>query len=157
MFDDYVAIGSTIDVGSRRTVIVASLVTVAAVGLGLSAGGASPAPTSSPTNGNPNNGSQFNARKEEESEAAGEIAWDGLEWIKYLSIYKYVNGEKVLDWKKFFKKFTYGIFGLGFTLAGSIVMYFTLSGFTQKVALWATAFAFLGAMWLHMQEPDSNE
>jgi hypothetical protein len=157
VFDDYVAIGSTIDVGSRRTVIVASLVTVAAVSIGLSAGGTSPAPNSSPTGGNPNNGNQFNARKEEESEAAGEIAWDGLEWIKYLSIYKYVNGEKVLDWKKFFKKFTYGIFGLGFTLAGSIVMYFTLSGFTQKVALWATAFAFLGAMWLHMQEPDSNE
>ena len=94
--------------------------------------------------------------KEEEEEASGEIAWDGLEWVKHLSIYSYRNGVKILDWKKFVKKFVYGVFGLGFTLAGSTVMYFTLSGLTQQVALWGTIMALVAAMWLHMQEPSGE-
>jgi hypothetical protein len=32
-------------------------------------------------------------------------------------------------------------------------MYFTLSGTTQKIALWGTTMALTAAMWLHMKEP----
>ena len=38
----------------------------------------------------------------------------------------------------------------------TVSMYFTLSGFTQKVALWGTSIAFACAMYLHMKEPDSE-
>ena len=42
----------------------------------------------------------------------------------------------------------------GFTIAGAVIMYFTLSGLTQQIALWGTAIAFACAMYLHMKEPD---
>jgi zinc transporter ZupT len=61
-----------------------------------------------------------------------------------------------MDWKNFTKKFVYGVMGSGFTLAGAVVMYFTLSGFTQQVALWGTSIAFACAMYLHMKEPDGE-
>ena len=151
VFDTYTALGSSIDVGTRRSVIAVSLVSTAVAALSVFGGGSQSAPTPTPSNPNPN--SDLVARKEEEEEASGEIAWDGLEWIKHLSIYSYRNGEKVVDWKKFVEKFVYGIFGMGFTLAGSTVMYFTLSGTTQKIALWGTTMALVAAMWLHMKEP----
>jgi hypothetical protein len=151
VFDTYTALGSSIDVGTRRSVIAVSLVSATVAALSVFGGGSQSAPTPAPSNPNPN--SDLAARKEEEEEASGEIAWDGLEWIKHLSIYSYRNGEKVVDWKKFVEKFVYGIFGMGFTLAGSTVMYFTLSGTTQKIALWGTVMALTAAMWLHMKEP----
>jgi hypothetical protein len=151
VFDTYTALGSSIDVGTRRSVIAVSLVSTTVAALSVFGGGSQSAPTPTPSNPNPN--SDLAVRKEEEEEASGEIAWDGLEWIKHLSIYSYRNGEKVVDWKKFVEKFVYGIFGMGFTLAGSTVMYFTLSGTTQKIALWGTTMALTAAMWLHMKEP----
>ena len=43
-------------------------------------------------------------RKEEEQEASGEIAGDGLDWISRLSIFRYNNGVKILDGGLFMKK-----------------------------------------------------
>jgi ATP-dependent helicase/DNAse subunit B len=54
------------------------------------------------------------------------------------------------------KKFTYGFLNMGFTLAGSLVVYLTLSGTIQKIAGVSTILAFAGAMYLHMKEPESE-
>ena len=52
------------------------------------------------------------------------------------------------------KKFFDSTLGLGFTLSGAVVMYFTLSGFTQKVALVATMLALIAHYWLVFKEPN---
>ena len=152
VFDTYVAIGSSIDVGTRRSVIAVNLVT-STVAL-ASATGAIPTPGSNSTPSNPRQ--DVAARKEEEEpEEGGAIEGEGPDWIKSISIYKYENGVKTMDWKNFTKKFIYGVMGSGFTLAGAVVMYFTLSGLTQQIALWGTLIAFTCAMYLHMKEPEN--
>jgi len=150
VFDTYTALGSSIDVGTRRSVIAVNLVT-STVALAAAAGGI-PTPGSSPSAPR----QDVAVRKEEEQEEGGAIEGEGPEWIKRISIYKYENGVKVMDWKNFTRKFVYGIMASGFTLAGATVMYFTLSGVTQKIALWGTVLAFTGSMYLHMKEPDSE-
>jgi len=151
VFDNYVATGSTIDVGTRRSVIAVNLVTNT-VALAAAAGGI-PGSSSSPT---PSAKQDIAARKEEEEEEGGAIEGEGPDWIKAISIYKLKDGVKVMDWMNFIKKFWYGILSSGFTLAGATVMYFTLSGITQQIALWGTVLAFAGSMYLHMKEPDSE-
>ena len=149
VFDTYTALGSAIDVGTRRSVIAVNLVT-STVAL-ASAAGAIPTPGS---NSSPSTPRQDVAarREEEETEEGGAIEGDGPDWIKRISIYKYENGVRLMDWKNFAKKFIYGVMGSGFTLAGAVVMYFTLSGLTQQIALWGTTIAFACAMYLHMKE-----
>ena len=153
VFDTYVALGSSIDVGTRRSVIAVNLVT-STVALAAAAG-AIPTPGSSPSS--PSAPRQDVAvRKEEEQEEGGAIEGEGPDWIKRISIYKYEDGVRIMDWKNFARKFVYGILASGFTLAGATVMYFTLSGLTQQIALWGTVLAFTGSMYLHMKEPDSE-
>ena len=151
VFDTYTALGSSIDVGTRRSVIAVNLVT-STVAL-ASAAGAIPTPGS---NSGPSAPRQDVAarREDEEPEEGGAIEGEGPDWIKLISIYKYENGVRTMDWKNFTKKFIYGVMGSGFTLAGATVMYFTLSGLTQQIALWGTLIAFACAMYLHMKEPD---
>ena len=153
VFDTYVPLDSSIDVGTRRSVIAVNLVT-STVALASAAGGL-PAPSSSSTTPTPKQDVAVR-REEEETEEGGAIEGEGPDWIKGISIYKYENGEKIMDWKNFTKKFIYGVMASGFTLAGAVVMYFTLSGFTQQVALWGTSIAFACAMFLHMKEPDGE-
>jgi hypothetical protein len=155
VFDTYVALGSNIDVGDRRTVIAVGAAVAIAGAAGAMGGGTGGSP-SSPSNNNPSNQNSATRKPDEESEASGEIAGDGVEWITKLSIYKYVNGVKVFSLWGFMKKFTYGFLNMGFTLAGSLVVYLTLSGTIQKVAGIATILAFAGAMYLHMKEPESE-
>jgi hypothetical protein len=157
VFDTYVPLGSQIDVGDRRTVIAASIaatVAGAAIALGGTSGGSPSSPSQNPNN--PSNQNSATRKPEEESEASGEIAGDGVEWITKLSIYKYRNGVKVFSLWGFMKKFTYGFLNMGFTLAGSLVVYLTLSGTIQKIAGVSTILAFTGAMYLHMKEPESE-
>ena len=52
------------------------------------------------------------------------------------------------------KKFFESTLGLGFTLSGAVVLYFTLSGFTQKVALVSTILALIAHYWLVFKEPN---
>jgi len=151
VFDTYVALGSTIDIGTRRSVIAVNLVasTVAIA----SATGVIPSPGSNSNTPSPRQ--DIAARKEEEEpEEGGAIEGEGPDWIKSISIYKYEDGVKTMDWKKFTQKFIYGVMGSAFTLAGATVMYFTLSGLTQQIALWGTLIAFACAMYLHMKEPE---
>jgi hypothetical protein len=150
VFDTYTALGSSIDVGTRRSVIAVNLVT-STVALAAAAGGI-PTPGSTPSAPR----QDVAVRKEEEQEEGGAIEGEGPEWIKRISIYKYEDGVRVMDWKNFTRKFVYGILASGFTLAGATVMYFTLSGLTQQIALWGTLLAFAGSMYLHMKEPDSE-
>jgi hypothetical protein len=152
-FDNYKMLGQTIDVGQRRTVVAAGLLVASAASLSA---GAPSSPVSGGSSPSTNQDTATRRNEEEESESAGEIAGDGLEWIKNISIYKYVNGEKVMNWKSFFKKFAYGIFNMGFTIAGSLVVYLTLSGPIQRIAGISTVLAIVAAMWLHMKEPDSE-
>jgi hypothetical protein len=150
VFDTYEPLGSTINVGQRRSVIAVNLVT-STVALAAAAG-AIPTPGSSPSAPR----QDVAVRKEEEQEEGGAIEGEGPDWIKRISIYKYEDGVRVMDWKNFTRKFVYGILASGFTLAGATVMYFTLSGLTQQIALWGTILAFTGSMYLHMKEPDSE-
>jgi hypothetical protein len=153
VFDTYTALGSSIDVGTRRNVIAVNLVT-STVAL-ASAAGAIPTPGSNPSPAVPRQDVAVR-KEEEETEAAGAIEGEGPDWIKLISIYKYTDGVRTMDWKNFTKKFIYGVMGSGFTLAGAVVMYFTLSGLTQKIALWGTIIAFACSMFLHMKEPDGE-
>jgi len=152
VFDTYMPLGSTLNVGTRRSVIAVNLVT-STVAI-ASAAGAIPTPGSSPSG--PRQDVAARKEEEEEAEEGGAIEGEGPEWIKRISIYKYENGVRIMDWKKFATKFVYGIMASGFTLAGATVMYFTLSGLTQKVALWGTVLAFTASMYLHMKEPDEG-
>jgi hypothetical protein len=160
-FDEYIMVDSKVNVGDRRTLVAVSVVSsiatlAAAPAMPTRSGGApSPAPSggSAPTTGSV----QASKREdEEESEPVGEIAGDGVDWIKSISIYKEIDGERVMSWKAFIKKFLFGIMNLGFTISGSIVVYFTLSGTIQKIALFSTLAAFAAAMFLHMQEPEGE-
>ena len=56
--------------------------------------------------------------------------------------------KKVLD--RLFKS----TLALGFTLSGAIVLYFTLSGATQKIALVSTIIALVCHYYLVLKEPD---
>lgn len=157
VFDTYVALGSEINVGDRRTVIAVGAA-VAVAGAITAAGGMSPSSGGGAPSGGSGSPSDQNVatRKEEEQEPNGELAWDGVEWIKQLSIFRYNNGVKILDWGLFMKKFVYGLFNLGFTISGSLVVYLTLSGNIQTIAGISSVLALVAAMYLHMREPDNN-
>ena len=156
-FDSYKMVDSEISVGERRTIIAVNLVTASVVaasaagGLG-SSGGAGGGNPGGGGGSSPNSGAKKN--EEEEPEMAGEIAGDGLDWVSKISIYKIKGEERVLDWKAFIKKFTFGLLNLSFTIAGSVVVYFTLSGSIQKIALVSTLAALAASMYLHMKEPN---
>ena len=155
VFDTYVAIDSTIDVGDRRTVIAvgAAVAVAGAIGASGGASGGSGSPSGGQTGPT---GTNDAARKEEEQEPSGEISADGLDWIKGISIFIYKEGVRFMNWKAFFKKFSYGIMNMGFTIAGSLVVYLTLSGSIQRIAGISTVFAFAAAMYLHMKEPSDQ-
>ena len=51
------------------------------------------------------------------------------------------------------KRFFDSTLGLGFTLSGAVVLYYTLSGTTQKIALVATVLALAAHYWLVFKEP----
>ena len=164
VFDTYVALGSKINVGDRRTVLAVGAA-VAAIGAIGASGALSPSSgpngPSSGTGSGPGGsggpspaGGDVAARKNEEEEMSGEIAWDGLEWIKNMSIFRYNSGVRVLDWGMAMKKFSYGLINLGFTISGSLIVYLTLSGSIQKIAGISSALALVGALYLHMKEPE---
>jgi hypothetical protein len=162
-FDSYQMVGQTISVGERRTIVAVNLITATAAATALaggmpgpSSGGGNNSGGGSPSGGGPAGGSSGRKPEdgEEEQEMAGEIAGDGFDWVSKISIYKTIDEERVLDWKAFVKKFWLGVLNLGFTIAGSVVVYFTLSGPIQKIALVSTILAFASSMYLHMKEPE---
>lgn len=147
-FDNYFMIDSNITVGQRRTVIAVGAMTIAVGSTPISRGS---------TGINKAGGNNYAARKEDEDqEVVGEVAGDGLEWIKNIRIFKNVDGVMKMNWKAFGRKFVYGVMNMGFTLVGSLIVYLTLSGTLQQIAGVATVIAFGAAMWLHMKEPSDD-
>ena len=154
VFDSYVAINSSIDTSSRRSLIAvtAAIATIAAnmaIAGGTTAGG-SGSPQGGPYGSGGGSDANRHYRKEEESEMSGEIAGGGededSDYAKN-SIFKYYIKEG-LEMRKFnligFMKKLWDITaGLAFTIAGSVVVYYTLSGKTQMIALFSTITACL--------------
>ena len=158
-FDDYVPSGSSVDVGTRKTVLAAAaaMATSVAVGAGTTSGGSSGGSGGSSGGGSggsggSSGGTEGRSKKEEESEGgfSGEIAGpgddDGGDFTKN-SIYSYYRREgkemKKFNWFGFSKKMWDITAALAFTLAGSLVVYITLSGVTQRIAGIATITAIL--------------
>jgi hypothetical protein len=156
-FDNYVPVGSTIDVGARKTVIaaIATLTATTTLAAVPPSSGSSPTGGSSGGSGGGSSGGggstgEARSRKEEESgdEPAGEIAGpeddDDTDYA-HNSIFKYYIKEgiemKKFNWFGFSKKLWDITAGLAFTLAGSFVVYITLSGTTQRLAGIATLIA----------------
>ena len=164
-FDDYVPVGSTIDVASRRTLLAATtvLATAAAAsvagGSGPSSGGSrsrSGGPSSGGSSGGtgPTGGENSAARKEEEEgsedeEEAPEIEGPdgdgGDETFSKNSIFKYTEGtmEKRFSPWGFMKKFARETAALAFTISGTVIVFATLSGDTRKITVIATSCAFV--------------
>jgi len=149
-FDDYVAVGSQVDVGARRTLIAATTAVAAITAAGAATGGPGGSGGSS-GGGNSNGPSGTNnnvAKRNEEEEMAGEIAGPGDDEDSNFtknSIFKYYIKEGIemreFNWLGFGKKLWDITAGLAFTFAGSVVVYYTLSGTTQTIALASTVTA----------------
>jgi hypothetical protein len=153
-FDDYVPAGSSIDVGARKTVIAAAAalagVTIAPAtpASGGTTGGGSTGGSGGSSGGGGNTGEARSRKEEEGGEPAGEIAGpeddDDTDYARN-SIFKYYIKEgiemKKFNWFGFGKKLWDITAGLAFTLAGSFVVYITLSGATQRLAGIATLIA----------------
>ena len=168
-FDEYVPLGSNVDVGARRTLIAASavLTTISVAGAAAAASGGPTGPSGRPSGGGgssgagqPTGGSNDAARKEEELEEEEEEA-GGIEgpeddeediYLTRNSIFNYYTQGgiemKKLNWFGLGKKVWEITAGLAFTLAGSFVMFVTLSGETRKMAIIATGVA-LGVHYIH--------
>lgn len=158
-FDDYVPVGSVIDVGTRRSLIAATTVlsTVAVAGAsGGSSGGGGGSPSSrpSPSGGgsggpDPNSAAKKEDEPEEEEEEAAEIEGpEGDEEENSFtrnSIYKYQEGtmKRTFNPWGFIKKFAKETAALAFTISGTVIVFATLSGDTRKITLIATSCAFV--------------
>ena len=151
VFDTYTSIGSTVDTGSRRTLIAATTA-VATIATAVSTGGGSGGSTGGSGGGSGGSGgtnTEGRSKKEEEGEEpAGEIAGPGDDEDSNFtknSIFKYYTKEGIemrkFDWLGFAKKLWDITAGLAFTFAGSVVVYYTLSGTTQTIALVSTVTA----------------
>ena len=141
-FDNYVPTGSNISVGERRTIVaVNALVTGAATAAAGGALGGSRSPSPSGGSGPTTHQNDATRKPEEEGEEpAGEIAGES-DGTKIRFIYFDEENKMHINWKNFFKKLWKETAALAFTLAGSAVVFVTLSGFTQTVALVATGIA----------------
>ena len=143
-FDEYVPTGSNISVGDRRTLVAAtaalSAAATAAAGATGTGGTGSRGPSGGGSGGNPNDAARRPEEDPEGEEPAGEIAGES-DGTNIRFIYFDKEGNMNINWKNFFKKLWKETAALSFTLAGSAVVFVTLSGFTQTVALVATGLA----------------
>jgi hypothetical protein len=159
--DDYVPVGSSVDVGSRRTLLAATAALSAAT-VGVGAGTGSSGPTggsggsgggSGGSGGGPGDGTNSNGRKEDENpegEEEEDAEIEGPEdqednHFTRNSIFKYEEEtmkRKFSPWG-FIKKFSRETSALAFTISGSVVVFATLSGETRKITIIATGCAFL--------------
>jgi hypothetical protein len=155
--DDYVPVGSQVDVGSRRTLIAASTAVASIAGAAATGG---PSGGSTGGSGGNSGGStpEGRSKKEEEGdEPAGEIAGpedeDDEEEYTRNSIFNYYLEEgtwkRKISWLGLVRKFVNETAALSFTLAGSVVVFITLSGDTRKTAMIATGVA-LAVHYIHI-------
>lgn len=150
-FDQYIPLGSSIDVGTRRSLLAVTAATATlAVGATIAASGTRSSPSSSNNQIQPPRAETVARREEGEDEAAGELTeleHEDDERFTRNSIFNYYTIGGV-EMKKFdiwgFLKKLWDITGaLAFTLAGSVIVFITLSGETRKMAMIATAAALI--------------
>jgi uncharacterized membrane protein YgcG len=167
--DDYVPVGSNVDVQSRRTLLAATAVLTAATagavgsggGSGGSGGGSGGSGGSSRGSGGGSGGSgggsgdggNGNGRKEnenpdgeeeEDAEIEGPEDQEDNNFTRN-SIFKYEEEtmkRRFSPWG-FIKKFSRETSALAFTISSSVVVFATLSGETRKITIIATGCAFL--------------
>jgi hypothetical protein len=161
--DDYVAVGSNIDVGTRKSLLAAtaalsSAAVVSSSGGGsnsngpISKGGGPSGGGSGGSGGGPGDGGSSGRKEdepEEEEEESAEIEGpEGEEEegnFTRNSIFKYEEGtmkKRFSPWG-FIKKFSKETAAMAFTISGSVVVFATLSGETRKITLIATSVAFV--------------
>ncbi len=169
--DDYVPVGSNVDVQSRRTLLAATAVLTAATagavgsggGSGGSGGGSGGSGGSSRgsdggsggsgggSGGGPGDGGNRNGRKEnenpdgeeEDAEIEGPEDQEDNNFTRN-SIFKYEEEtmkRRFSPWG-FIKKFSRETSALAFTISSSVVVFATLSGETRKITIIATGCAF---------------
>lgn len=157
-FDDYVPVGSNIDVGTRRTLLAATTVLASSTVLGAAGGSSGPLNSSPSNSGGPSSSGSSGpsnveaARKEEEKEdeEENEVEIEGPEGdeeennFTKNSIYKYTEGtmEKRFSPLGFIKKFARETAALAFTISGTVIVFATLSGETRRITIIATSIAF---------------
>jgi hypothetical protein len=158
--DDYVAVGSNIDVGTRKSLLAATTALSSAAVVSSSGGsGNSNGPTSKGggsggggSGSGPGDGGGSGRKEdepEEEEEESTEI--EGPEGdeeegnFTRNSIFKYEEEtmkRRFSPWG-FIKKFSKETAAMAFTISGSVVVFATLSGETRKITLIATSVAFV--------------
>ena len=166
--DDYVPVGSSVDVGSRRTLLAATAVLSAATvgvagsagpsgGSGGGSGGGSKGPSggSGGSGAGPGDGGNLNSRREDENpdgedeeqdtEIEGPEGDEEENNFTRNSIFKYQEGTMIKRFSPwgFIKKFSKETAALAFTISGSVVVFATLSGETRKITIIATGCAFI--------------
>jgi len=152
-FDDYVPVGSVIDVGTRRSLIAATTVLSTVTVAGATSGGSSSSPRPTPSSGggggpDPNSAAKKDEDKEEEEKEAAEIEGpEGDEEENTFtrnSIFNYQEGtmKRTFNPWGFIKKFAKETAALAFTISGTVIVFATLSGDTRKITLIATSCAF---------------
>lgn len=153
--DDYVPVGSNIDVGTRRSLLAATTVLSTVTVAGASgASGSGPSPKPSPSGGgsggpDPNSAARKEEKEQEEDEEESpEIEGpEGDEEENNFtrnSIFKYQEGtmKRTFSPLGFIKKFAKETAALAFTISGTVIVFATLSGDTRKITLIATSVAF---------------
>ena len=153
-FDEYVPVGSNIDVGDRRTLVAATTAVSAiaaagaagAAGAGQSSGGSS----SSSRDGRgsdrgsgdslPEGANEQTARRQVRKMMSGKRSSDTVFSQQIGSI---LGGQTSImaTFTRILRLVVKEISALSFTLAGSVIVFFTLSGQTRRIALIATAVA----------------
>jgi hypothetical protein len=151
-FDDYVPVGSNIDVGTRRSLIaVTAVLSTVAIAPNASPGQPNSSSNNSGGNGSPANGAlkkdEENDSEEDEEEGPeieGPEGDDDEEVFTKNSIFKYQEEtmKRTFSPWGFIKKFAKETAALAFTISGTVIVFATLSGETRKITLIATSCAF---------------
>jgi hypothetical protein len=151
-FDDYVPVGSNIDVGARRSLIaVTAVLSTVAIAPNASPGQPNSSSNNSGGNGSPANGAlkkdEENDSEEDEEEGPEIEGPEGDEEEDNFtknSIFKYQEEtmKRTFSPWGFIKKFAKETAALAFTISGTVIVFATLSGETRQITLIATSCAF---------------
>ena len=151
-FDDYVPVGSNIDVGARRSLIaVTAVLSTVAIAPNASPGQPNSSSNNSGGNGSPANGAlkkdEENDTEEDEEEGPeieGPEGDDDEEVFTKNSIFKYQEEtmKRTFSPWGFIKKFAKETAALAFTISGTVIVFATLSGEARQITLIATSCAF---------------
>jgi hypothetical protein len=164
--DDYVPVGSAVDVGTRRSIIAVTTALAAAGAAGGLSGTSNGGPTGGSSGGGGSGGSPSDSNKaarredkQEDEEAGGLEGPEDREKNTNTrnSIYTYgENNMKKFSIKGFIKKLAKETAALSFTFAGSAIMFVTLSGDTRRIAIIATAAA-VAVHYIHVMLENDSE